>query len=66
MKIELNKTFVGKTVLDIIPEPKDNKWELAEFYKFIERARRSGLYIDLTNEPSKGDLIRITINEHEK
>ena len=65
MKIELNKTFTGQTVLDIIPEPKDNKWELAEFHRFIEKARKSNLYIDLTNEPTKGDVVRISINEYE-
>ena len=65
MRVELNRNSIGQTVLDIIPEPKDNKWEISEFHKFIEEARKFNIWIDVRNESGKGDLIRFNINKHE-
>ena len=64
MRIELNRDNIGHTVLDIIPESKDNKWEVSEFNKFIEDLEKFGFWADKRNEPNKGDIIRFNINKH--
>ena len=65
MQIELNRNDNGQTVLDIIPDSKDNKWEVSEFNKFINELKEFGFWVEKRNEPSKGDIIRFNINKHE-
>ena len=64
MQIELNRNDNGQTVLDIIPDSKDNKWEVSEFNKFINKIINLGFWIERRNEPTKGDLIRLNVNNH--
>lgn len=65
MQIELNRNDNGQTVLDIIPDSKDNKWEVSEFNKFINELKEFGFWVEKRNEPSKGDIIRFNINKHD-
>ena len=64
MRIELNRNNIGQTVLDIIPDPKDNKWEVSEFNKFVDELKDFGFWIEKRNEPNVGDIVRFNANKH--
>ena len=64
MRIELNRNQIGKTVLDIIPESKDNKLEISEFNKFMDELKEFGCWVEKRNEPGRDDIIRFNINKH--